>query len=253
MISIAIIAITESSEKTARLLESLYPGEAEVFRPGRGELQGLVKEIFHKYEGLVFIMASGIVIRMIAPLINDKYHDPAVVTVDDARRYAISTLSGHEGGANWLSWKVASLLGCEPVITTASDTNKDIVLGIGCRKDIDKDIVKEELLRVLEEQSIDISRIRIAASVSIKKEEEGLISAMDELNIPLLFVPVEELRTVTYNEASESPVTKKHFDIPGVCEPCALYMSHRGRLIMKKVKTKGVTMALVKENICLED
>lgn len=252
MLSIAIIAITDSSEKTAEILKTLYPGKAELFRPGKGELQTLVKEIFHHYEGLVFIMASGIVIRMIAPLISDKYNDPAVVTVDDARRYAISTLSGHEGGANWLSWKVASLLDCEPVITTASDTNRDLILGIGCRRGIDGETVRNELLRVLKEQSVDRSRIRCAASLSVKKDEEGLLWAMDELNIPILFVPLDELRSLEYKEASTSPITMKHFDIPGVCEPCALYIARRGKIIMKKQKYRGVTIALVKEQLCPE-
>jgi cobalamin biosynthesis protein CbiG len=252
MKSIAIFAITESSEKTALRLKDLYPGEAKVFRPGKGELQKLVSDIFHDYDGLVFIMASGIVIRMIAPLITDKYNDPAVVTVDDARRYAISLLSGHEGGANGLAWKVASLLNCEPVITTASDTNKDLVLGIGCRKGLDKDVIKEEILSVLKEQGVKVDQIRCAVSVDIKKEEPGLIKCMEELDLPLLFVSLEELQKQIFSEVTPSETTRKYFDIPGVCEPCALIKAHRGKLIMPKRKNRGVTLALVKENLCLD-
>jgi cobalamin biosynthesis protein CbiG len=253
MQSIAILAITDSSEKTAHSLKNLYPGESKVFRPGKGELQSLVNDIFNEYDGLVFIMASGIVVRMIASLVTDKYNDPAVVTVDDARRYAISTLSGHEGGANWLTWKVASLLNCEPVVTTASDTNKNIVLGIGCRKGMSSTVIKEEVLLTLEEQGLETSMVRIAASVEIKKNEAGLIQAMDELEIPILFVSVEELQKQNFIEVTPSEITKKHFDIPGVCEPCALIKAHRGRLIMTKRKNRGVTLALVEENLCLED
>jgi len=249
LMTIAILAVTDSSEKTALLLKDLYPGEARVFRPGKGELQGLVKEIFHQYDGLVFIMATGIVIRMIAPLITDKYNDPAVVTVDDARRYAVSTLSGHEGGANGLTWKVASLLNCEPVITTASDTNKRLVLGVGCRKGIEARTVKEEVLRTLTEQGYAPTDLRCAVSAEVKKGEAGLLQAFEELDVPLLFVPLEEIRRTQFSEVTPSDAAIRHFDIPGVCEPCALIMARRGKLIMSKRKNNGVTLALAEEEI----
>lgn len=63
----------------------------------------------------------GICIRAIAPHIEDKHKDPAVVCVDSTGRYAVSVLSGHIGGANGLTRYVASILGAEPVITTRSD------------------------------------------------------------------------------------------------------------------------------------
>ncbi len=248
--SIAVLAVTDSSEETARKLKELYPGKADVYRPGKGELESLVREIFTKYDGLVFIMASGIVVRMIAPLITDKYHDPAVVTVDDACRYAISTLSGHEGGANGLTWKVASLLGCEPVITTASDTNRDLILGIGCRRGTSAELIRAEVETLLKEQEITPDRIRCAATVSIKRDEAGLIEAMDSLEIPLVFLEPEEIRHYSFPGMSESEAARKHFDIPGVCEPCAMITAHRGSVMVPKRGNNGVTLALVKENLC---
>jgi len=248
--NIAILAVTDSSEKTALRLKDLYPGTARVYRPGRGELQTLVKEIFHQYEGLVFIMATGIVIRMIAPLITDKFHDPAVVTVDDACRYAVSTLSGHEGGANGLTWTVASLLNCEPVITTASDTNRKYVLGVGCRKGIDSQTVKEEILNVLNERGLVPEDLRCAATAEVKRGEEGLHRALGELGIPLLYIPLEEIRRRTFIGVEESEAARRHFDIPGVCEPCALITARRGTLIIKKRKNNGVTLALAEESLC---
>ncbi len=72
-------------------------------------------------EAIVFIGALGICVRMIAPMVNDKYKDPAVVCVDSMGRNAISVLSGHVGGGNRLCEEVAHILGARPVITTQSD------------------------------------------------------------------------------------------------------------------------------------
>lgn len=70
----------------------------------------------------------GICIRAIAPHIEDKHKDPAVVCVDSTGRYAVSVLSGHIGGANGLTRYVASILGAEPVITTRSDRIRQVYL-----------------------------------------------------------------------------------------------------------------------------
>jgi cobalt-precorrin 5A hydrolase len=63
------------------------------------------------------------VVRLIAPFLKDKEHDPAVVVIDDAGKFAISLLSGHLGGANELACKCAFLTGAREVITTATDAN----------------------------------------------------------------------------------------------------------------------------------
>ncbi len=76
---------------------------------------------FAQGENLVCIMAAGIVVRTIAPLLQGKAVDPAVVVVDEGGRFAVSLLSGHLGGANELARRVAGLLGATPVITTATD------------------------------------------------------------------------------------------------------------------------------------
>ena len=72
-------------------------------------------------EGVVFIGAMGICVRSIVPLMQDKHQDPPVVCIDSTGRYVIPVLSGHVGGANELSRRLATALGGEAIITTQSD------------------------------------------------------------------------------------------------------------------------------------
>ncbi|MCW2665884.1 MAG: cobJ, partial [Frankiales bacterium] len=72
-------------------------------------------------EALVCFLATGAVVRLVAPLLADKATDPGVVCVDEAHRFAVAVVGGHGGGANALAVDVARVLGAQPVVTTASD------------------------------------------------------------------------------------------------------------------------------------
>jgi len=130
---IAIIAITPNGARLgARLHEGLAQSRLFVIEkhatgdahPFSGGLQVLMDRLWPDYDGFVFIMATGIVVRTLAPLLQSKDRDPAVVVLDDAGQFAISLLSGHIGGANALAKSCAALAGSIPVITTATDVNK---------------------------------------------------------------------------------------------------------------------------------
>jgi len=73
--------------------------------------------------GLIVVLGVGPTVRLLAPWLHNKEHDPAVVCVDDGGRFAVAVLSGHQGGANVLARRVADALGACPVITTASESN----------------------------------------------------------------------------------------------------------------------------------
>lgn len=91
--------------------------EAEAFTV----LKETLPALFQEKKQLVLIMATGIAVRILAPHLQGKSNDPAVVVVDDGGLFAISLLSGHLGGANMLARRVAECLGAVPVITTATD------------------------------------------------------------------------------------------------------------------------------------
>ena len=113
MQKIAIIPISDASHDLAEQLRSTY--YATVLH--RNE----VGQQWHDYDAFIFVGAMGICVRTIAPLVEDKHTDPAVVCMDSLGKHVVSVLSGHVGGANQLAHEIAFLLGCDPVITTQSD------------------------------------------------------------------------------------------------------------------------------------
>jgi cobalt-precorrin 5A hydrolase len=133
--SIAIIAITRNGARIGALLRrslgaaalhvlEKYRGTAgKESHPFSGELRELVGKLWPETGGFIFIMATGIVVRVVAPHLEGKDKDPAVVVMDDAGKFAISLLSGHLGGANELAERCAFITGSRAVITTATDAN----------------------------------------------------------------------------------------------------------------------------------
>ncbi|MBR1800198.1 MAG: precorrin-4 C(11)-methyltransferase [Bacteroidaceae bacterium] len=113
MVKIAIIQISEAGNRVAQRVQQLTGGELIA----RAEVEGR----WHDYEAFVFVGALGICVRTIAPLIEDKHSDPAVLCIDTLGYHVISVLSGHVGGANRLTELLSEHLSAHPVITTQSD------------------------------------------------------------------------------------------------------------------------------------
>jgi cobalt-precorrin 5A hydrolase len=129
----AIWAITPNGVAIAHQIKK-YLTEADIYisakiKPDANhpltfrKLSDAMAERFRQYHAHIFIMATGIVVRIIAPHIQNKIEDPAVVVIDDQSRHVISLLAGHLGGANDLTCKVAGMIEADPVITTATDVN----------------------------------------------------------------------------------------------------------------------------------
>lgn len=127
----AVLALTPRGRKLALLIGSRTG--FKVFLPAKlllpedeakpfDSLRAALAEAFATERQLVLVMAAGIAVRLLAPLLAGKRHDPAVVVLDEGGRHVISLLSGHLGGGNRLAGQLAAAIGAVPVITTATDT-----------------------------------------------------------------------------------------------------------------------------------
>lgn len=128
----AIVALTATAVKLGRRLKREFPA-ARLYVPERhqesledgcimaGGLQTTIASLWDECSQFIFIMAAGIVIRSVAPLLRDKTKDPAVIVMDEKGRFVVPLLSGHLGGANELAAVIGEKTGAVPVITTATD------------------------------------------------------------------------------------------------------------------------------------
>ena len=119
---LAYLAFTEQGERLAARLAAALGGGVQRCG-GSCSLSAWTAAHFPQSDGLVYIGAAGIAVRAIAPHLQSKTSDPAVVVVDACARYAIPILSGHLGGANDLARAIGRVCGALPVLTTATDVN----------------------------------------------------------------------------------------------------------------------------------
>jgi cobalt-precorrin 5A hydrolase len=138
---IAIVAITKKGIEIAKRIQKAL-SKAEIYVPEKFKssdssivffsesVTNKIEPLFQGYASLICIFSLGAVIRLISPHLKDKKNDPAVIVIDDTAKFVISTLSGHLGGANELTLKVADILNSIPVITTAADVNKTIAIDL---------------------------------------------------------------------------------------------------------------------------
>lgn len=148
---LAIVCITENGKKLSLKINSLMKkthvyvvknkvnnlsvdNEIDNVFLVEKKLSELVQSLFKEYESILFIMATGIVVRVIAPHIKNKFVDPAILVSDEKGKNVISLLSGHMGGANELTEKISRLIDANPVITTATDVNEKSALDVIAKK-----------------------------------------------------------------------------------------------------------------------
>jgi cobalt-precorrin 5A hydrolase len=193
----AILAITKNGVKIGENLKKIFP-DWSIFAPSKLSNQNneivwysepttnKIIELFKNNNALICLFSLGAVIRLIAPHLEDKKTDPAVIVIDDKMNFVISVLSGHIGGANELTEEIAEKLGALPVITTAADVNKTIAVDLVGREfswKIDDDstvtkisahMVNEEPIGVLQDTGERNWYKKLPKNVSIYESIEEL-------------------------------------------------------------------------------
>ncbi|TIH17457.1 cobalamin biosynthesis protein CbiG [Marinifilum sp. JC120] len=176
---ISIYSLTQKGTETAHKLAKSLQADCYVLHRYAAEsdipfssLKDIVADNLSRYENHIFVAASGIVVRIIAPHLKSKDVDPAVVVVDQEGEFAISLVSGHLGGANELARLVGDEIGATPVITTATDCagvpsidllarDQGLIIGdIGLIKHVNAAILDGEKIPVYDPDGfLDISAI----------------------------------------------------------------------------------------------
>ncbi|RXE57171.1 cobalamin biosynthesis protein CbiG [Methanoculleus taiwanensis] len=290
MTDTVVIALNRFEDAARRIAEAL-PADCMLYSPDAFE------SAFGRYKRIVAVMSAGIAVRQIAPLIADKWRDPAVVVVSPDLRYAVPILGGHHGG-NDLARALAEL-GIEPVITTATEVfgresvegiaerascdivnrnstrmvnaaflDADIplyavtgpgivvaapgvsflvrageyVVGVGCRKGASAGAVTAAVQEALRSIGITPDEVLVYATTVKKRNEAGLLKAVDDLGGNLVFVD-----DMTINaETGIGPSRASLIGLAGVAEPCALAVSKRRELILEKQIYGSVTVAVAR-------
>ena len=200
-IRIAIIAVTEKGKNTAEKIASELEN-VDVFFQKRG-IKELTGELFNKYECIIFVSACGIAVRCISPFLKSKFEDPAVLVVDDNGNNVISLLSGHIGGANETTLKIADVLNANPVITTSTDTNKKGALDVIVSKIGGYVENLREFAKLVNSYLVDDKRVGIYFDSDYESEKDSLnlsgFELIDEKTEIDTISKLDALVSVTYN------------------------------------------------------
>jgi len=324
--NISILSVTEQGKLISDKLYDLLIDDSTILSVNQYHKNVIktVDEIFNNTDCIIGIMASGIMIRSIASHVDSKLSDPAILLIDDNANFVISLLSGHFGGANDLTLKIASLLNAQPVITTSTDVNnkigidsiakrfycnlenpknikyinkalvnsikvdlhlpksldyiltdetydsynitfddtldviiakydnhevilhpKQMVMGIGARRDIASDKVKYAITQACNILKIPPSRINFFATADVKSNEKGILINAEYYNKQIKIINMDDIKNFQDESCSESDFVMKQFGVKGVCEPSALIANGtNSRLIFKKTAYNGVTIAV---------
>lgn len=248
---IRIIALTEQGLLLANKLvnEDLVDGRVW-FKPQPFKKQ--VQEAFLKGERLIFICATGIVVRTLAPVLQSKFRDPPVLVMDEQGEFIIPLLSGHEGGANDWAEALSGKLHSKCVITTAKPYIKPVyTVGMGCERNCPLDYLESLFLDCLAQANLTIDQIDSIHSISIKANEVNLIHLCEKLQKPFITWDALSLRKVEPLLDSRSDYVFSVVGVYGVAESAALYGAQQLKgttpeLMLKKQKNSKATCAIAR-------
>jgi cobalt-precorrin 5A hydrolase len=184
----SVIAITSEGRKTAELISAGLENCSH--DKSNEKVAEKIRRHWNESEAIICIMATGIVVRAIAPLVRDKRTDPCVIVLDQKGKFVISLLSGHLGGGNELTEKLSRITGGMPVITTASDVLGKTPLDLWARRN---DLVIEDYQKLtkITANFIDGHRVKI-----FRNSEKTILPG----DLEFTSIPEEADLVITYNK-----------------------------------------------------
>lgn len=161
---ISVLSFSKSGEEIAQKIINVN-SDAVLYKSSEGKIRDKMEEIWNNSDAIIFISATGIAVRYIAPFIKHKSVDPAVLVIDDMGRYVISLLSGHLGGANYMATEIAGYLKESiAIITTASDSRGFESLDLYAKRREFK-ILKSENLTAVSSAMVDGRELAVYSEI----------------------------------------------------------------------------------------
>lgn len=168
-------------------------GSASLVKLRKENLYKSAEKSFKNAEGIIFVGSAGIAVRAIAPFVKSKKTDPAVICMDERGINVISLLSGHIGGANKLTLKIAEIIGGNPIITTATDINGKFavdewasnsnlhIMSLKRARDIAADILENKSIGFESDYRVNGS---LPLEIDLSEKEIGICVSLDSNKIP---------------------------------------------------------------------
>ncbi|MBS4024826.1 MAG: cobalt-precorrin 5A hydrolase [Clostridia bacterium] len=164
---------------------------------------------FGKYHGFLMVMAMGIVVRTIAPLLRDKRTDPAVICFDELGEHVVSVAAGHLGGANELTKLIAERINATPVITTSTDVNKTLSFDLIAQK-YNLGMEPFHNLKYFNGAMVNGEKVIVYTNLTLPQE---LIKQFQNVQIPLLSLTESDIEA-NHNHYSCIIAEKDQVKIP---------------------------------------
>lgn len=183
-------------------------------------------------------------------------------SLDDAKRVTSLIVNGENVSIHLPKNIVENNKNCAGAIIVSNRKNieiskiipKNIILGIGCKRNTPKEKIIEKINYVMDKQNLELSAIKMAASAWVKSDEVGLLEAMKEIDIPIKFFEKEEILKLEDLIEEKSEYVKKTIGVYGVSEPCVFLAARgKGKFLAKKIKLDGMTLSIFEENLEIEN
>lgn len=245
-----VVALTQAGRRLGERLSAELDDAELWYKPE--PFVPSVQQAFQAGDALIMICATGIVLRAIAPVMISKQQDPPVVVLDEAGRFVVPLLSGHEGGANELARQLAELIDAQLVITTANPYLQPVYcVGMGCERDCETSELHELLEACLASAGLGLVQIDSVNSIDIKADERGLIALSDVLDKPFRVFDRKELLQEDALLSTRSEYVYDTVGVYGVAESAALHAARAltgnvPELVLAKQRSKRATCAIAR-------
>ena len=204
-----------------------------------------IQDAFKQGHRLILICATGIAVRTLAPVLQDKYKD-------EKGEFVIPLLSGHEGGANEFAKKISEQLKSQLVQTTAKSYTKPIyTIGLGCERDCPISYVQSLIAQALKTANLEMTQIQSINSIDIKSDEQAFMSLSFLLNKPFNTFDVSTLGQVEDQLSIKSEYVFNTVGVYGVAESAALCgatkkTGNEAELVLNKIKNEKATVSIAR-------